>query len=33
MMVNERRKDTDIQASAMITVDEDTAKKYERLDI
>lgn len=30
MMVNERRKDTDIQASAMITVDEDTAKKYER---
>jgi len=30
MMVNERKKDTDIQASAMITVDEDTAKKYER---
>jgi len=30
MMVNERKKDTDIQNSALITVDEDIAKKYER---
>jgi len=30
-MVNERKKDTDIQNSALITVDEDIAKKYERL--
>jgi len=30
MMVNERKKDTDIQASPIITVDVDIAKKYER---
>jgi len=30
MMVNERKKDTDIQNSALITVDEEIAKKYER---
>jgi len=30
MMVNERKKDTDIQGSAIITVDEEIAKKYER---
>lgn len=31
MMVNEKKKDTDIQSSASITVDEEIAKKYERL--
>jgi len=30
MMVNEKKKDTDIQSSASITVDEEIAKKYER---
>jgi len=31
-MVNERKKDNDLQNASNITVDEETAKKYERFE-